>query len=176
MVKMMRISLVSFVAFNMIEVLHITKILEKFSEAELQDFLEPSSFELAREIKKDKLIKKDLCYAVYLSQGIELILNDNYRDLLISKLSQEQLETIFNDINKDIPAKKRTHHSLKLIAKQYQVNFAKAVGLSEHYSNSKKLKTPTPDVTNINPIYKLYDYQITIANKALKILILSKEQ
>ena len=82
----------------------IKKILENCSEAELGNILGWEILKFAKEITENQLDINNLSNAVFLTVGIDLIKNNNYRDLIISRMSIQQVDNVISAFIKSMRA------------------------------------------------------------------------
>ncbi|NOX66561.1 MAG: DEAD/DEAH box helicase [Chlorobi bacterium] len=152
----------------------IKTILENCSEAELGNILGWEILEFAKEITDNQLDIKNLSNAVFLTIGIDLIKNNVYRDLIISRMTVPQVEKVFTEFNKEINVSDydlaQKYSGLKSLAKKYTKQFSTIMGMAEQWEAAEMASVPTVDVTSINPDYPLYDYQVVISNKATTLI------
>ncbi len=149
----------------------IKEVLERCSEAELGNFLGWETLKFAKKITDNELDIKHLSNAVFLTIGINLIKSAKYRDILISRMTNYQVENVFNHFNDAIDvsalSEQDKYSTLKQLASKYQSIFAKIMGMKGQWDAAEVASISTPDVQVITPLYPLYSYQETIASKTL---------
>lgn len=152
----------------------IKTVLENCSEAELGNILGSDTLKFAREITDNQLEISNLSNAVVLTEGINLIKDDKYRDFIISKMSAKQLDDVFNKFHKDIDLKiieqSQKYSSLKYLAKKYTKQFAQIMGMERQWETAVLSEESIPDVRSIDPEYPLYEYQVKIVNKTIDLI------
>lgn len=152
----------------------IKEVLERCSEAELGNFLGWETLKFAKKITDNELDIKNLSNAVFLTIGINLVKLDKYRDILISKMSNDQLDSAYKQFNNEIDlssfSEQDKYTGLKELAENYQYLFAGIMGMKEEWDVAKIASTATPDVQVITPLYPLYSYQETIVNETLRLI------
>ena len=152
----------------------IKEVLERCSEAELGNFLGWETLKFAKKITDNELDLKHLSNAVFLTIGIDLIRSDGYRNILISKMTSIQLDKVYKQFSNSIDVtsldEQKKYSVLKELARKYQKRFAYIMGMKEQWNTAIVANRTTPDVQVIAPLYPLYDYQYTIANKTLDLI------
>jgi len=152
----------------------IKEILERCSEAELGNILGWQILKFSQEITEDQLDIKNLSKAVFLTVGVDLIKNKKYRDLIISRMSTQQVDNVYASFNKDIDISyfksDEKYRGLKELAKQYTKQFSQIMGMKEQWEVADLASVVTVDVASITPDYPLYDYQVIVSNKAIALI------
>lgn len=152
----------------------IKEILERCSEAELGNILGVDTLKLAKEITNNEIDLRHLSNAVFLTLGIDLIKSEEYRNLIISKMSEKQLIDVYNKFNNEIDLSslntQQRYDVLKTLSNKYTYQFATIMGMKEQWDVADLASIPTSDVQVICPGYPLYNYQEEIVNKTLTLV------
>jgi len=157
----------------------IKEILERCSEAELGNILGVETLKFAKKITHNELDLRHLSNAVLLTVGIDLVKSEEYRNLIISKMTEQQLIDVFKKFNNEIDLSSINEHQryevLKTLSKKYSYQFATIMGMKEQWDVAELASIPTSDIQVVCPSYPLYDYQEEIVNKALALINNDKE-
>ncbi len=152
----------------------IKNILENCSEAELGNILGSKTLRFAREITENNLDIRNLSIAVLLTVGIDLIKNSEYRNLIISRMTIQQLNEVFYEFDKDVDLSNieqlQKYESLKVLAKNYTKKFSQIMGMGEQWDAAALASVSISDVKPIVPDYPLYDYQVKVSNKTIDLI------
>ena len=152
----------------------IKTILENCSEAELGNIIGWDILKLAKEITNNQLDIRHLSNAVFLTVGIDLIKDENYRNLIISRMSELQVEKVIAGFNANVELssldRSEKYSGLKALAKRYTKKFSQIMEMEDQWAAAELASVPTTDVKQIDPDYPLYEYQLVISNKTIELM------
>nr|WP_267134824.1 DEAD/DEAH box helicase [Vibrio sp. A1-b2] len=112
----------------------------------------------------------DLANMLYESAGLKLLFEESSRDLLLQRMTPEQVKEIIENVNiqgieyneSDIP---QNYEILREIAEHFPNDFYKALGIGEVVEQFDSLKEKVQGTRQANVDYPLYDYQIDCADR-----------